>query len=114
MSTRDCYFGNSAFNDFIMNLQLKITNADITFNAPLSFDAKIDAGDITVGEMFKLYKYDNNLYVMRLTRDEIRKHLEMSYDLWCNTMTSPDDHLLQLRTETRNDSQRMGFKNFLA
>ena len=113
MSTRDCYFGNSAFNDFIMNLQLKITNADITFNAPLSFDAKIDAGDITVGEMFKLYKYDNNLYVMRLTGDEIRKHLEMSYDLWCNTMTSPDDHLLQLRTETRNDSQRMGFKNFL-
>lgn len=109
--TRDSYFGNSAFNDFIQNLQLQITGADIAFNAPLGFDEKINAGDITVADMFKLYKYENQLYVMRLTGDEIRKHLEMSYDLWCNTMTSPDDHLLLLNTETKNDAQRMGFKN---
>lgn len=113
MSTRDCYFGNSAFNDFIMNLQLKITGADITFNAPLSFDVKIDSGAVTVADMFKLYKYENNLYVMRLSGKEIRKHLEMSYDLWCNTMKSADDHLLQIQTSTRDDSQRMGFKNLL-
>lgn len=113
ISTRDCYFGNSAFNDFIMNLQLKITGADITFNAPLSFDVKIDSGAVTVADMFKLYKYENNLYVMKLTGEEIRKHLEMSYDLWCNTMKSPEDHLLQIETSSRNDSQRMGFKNLL-
>lgn len=113
ISTRDCFFGNSAFNDFIMNLQLKITGADITFNAPLSLDVTINKGDVTVADMFKLYKYENNLYVMRLSGEEIRKHLEMSYDLWCNTMKSPDDHLLQLQPSTRNDSQRMGFKNLL-
>ncbi len=113
ISTRDCYFGNSAFNDFIMNIQLKVTGADITFNAPLSFDAKIDSGDVTVADMFKLYKYENALYVMKLKGEEIRKHLEMSYDLWCNTMKSPDDHLLLLKTSTRDDSQRMGFKNLL-
>ena len=50
---------------------------------------------------------------MRLSGEEIRKHLEMSYYLWCNTMKSPDDHLLQLQPSTRNDSQRMGFKNLL-
>lgn len=113
ISTRECYFGNSAFNDFIMNLQLQITGADITFNAPLSFDARIDSGAVTVADMFKLYKYENELYVMRLTGKEIRKHLEMSYDLWCNTMKSPDDHLLQLKESTRDDSQRMGFKNLM-
>lgn len=113
ISTEDCYFGNSAFNDFIMNMQLKITGADITFNAPLSFDTKIDSGIVTVADMFKLYKYENNLYVMKLTGEEIRKHLEMSYDQWCNTMKSPNDHLLQLKTDTRDDSQRMGFKNLL-
>ena len=113
ISTEDCYFGNSAFNDFIMNLQLKITGADITFNAPLSFNAKIDSGIVTVADMFKLYKYENNLYVMKLSGEEIRKHLEMSYDQWCNTMKSPEDHLLLLKTDTLNDSQRMGFKNFL-
>ena len=61
--------------------------------------------------MFSLYKYENQLCVMRLTGEEVRKHLEMSYDLWVNTMKSPDDHLLLL-ANTRDDAQRLGFKNF--
>lgn len=111
--TRDSYFGNSAFNDLILNLELQITGADIAFNAPLSFDAVINKGDIFVSDMFNLYKFENQLYVMRLTGEEIRKHLEMSYDQWVNTMKSPDDHLLLLTENTRNDQQRLGFKNFL-
>ena len=112
ISTRDSYFGNSAFNDFILNLQLQITGADISFNAPLSFDASIKKGPVTVSDMFNLYKFENQLYVMRLKGEEIRKHLEMSYDLWMNTMTSPDDHLLLLSESTYGDQQRLGFKNF--
>jgi len=109
--TKDSYFGNSAFNDLILNLELEITKADIAFNAPLLFNASIKNGPITVADMFNLYKYENNLCTMRLTGKEIRKHLEMSYDLWCNTMKSPDDHLLLL-SNTQNDAQRLGFKNF--
>lgn len=112
ISTADSYFGNSAFNDFILNLQLQITHADVAFNAPLSFNATIKAGPVYMSDMFKLYKYENMLYVMRLTGDEIRKHLEMSYDLWMNTMKSPDDHLLLLDKRTSGDAQRLGFKNF--
>ena len=112
ISTRDSYFGNSAFNDFILNLQLQITGADISFNAPLSIDASIKKGPVTVSDMFNLYKFENQLYVMRLTGEEIRKHLEMSYNLWMNTMTSPDDHLLLLSESTYGDQQRLGFKNF--
>ena len=112
ISTRDCYFGSSAFNDLILNLELQITGADIAFNAPLSLDAQIAAGDVHVSDMFNLYKFENQLYVMRLTGEEIRRHLEMSYDLWVNTMRSPDDHLLLLSQRTRNDQQRMGFQNF--
>lgn len=110
--TRDCYFGSSAFNDFILNLQLQITGADISFNAPLSFDAAIHAGPVHVSDMFNLYKFENQLYVMRLTGEEVRKHLEMSYDLWVNTMQSADDHLLLLNESTVGDGQRLGFKNF--
>lgn len=109
--TRDCFFGNSAFNDLILDLELKITHADIAFNAPLQFDAAIKAGPVTVADMFNLYKFENQLCTMRLTGEEIRKHLEMSYDLWANTMKSPDDHLLLL-ADTHNDAQRLGFKNF--
>ena len=113
ISSQDAYFGSSAFSDLILNLQLKITGADIAFNAPLSMNAVIQKGDILMSDMFNLYRYENQLYVMRLTGEEIRKHLEMSYDLWVNTMKSPDDHLLLLTERTRDDQQRLGFKNFL-
>lgn len=110
--TRDSYFGNSAFNDLILNLQLQVTGADISFNAPLSFDEHISQGPVRVSDMFNLYKYENQLYVIRMTGEEIRRHLEMSYDQWVNTMTSPDDHLLLLDSTNRGDAQRYGFKNF--
>jgi 2',3'-cyclic-nucleotide 2'-phosphodiesterase/3'-nucleotidase len=109
--TRDCYFGSSAFCDFIHNLQLQITGADISFNAPLTFDEVIEAGDVKVSDMFNLYKYENQIYVMNLTGEEVRKHLEMSYDQWVNTMTSPDDHIMLLNDEAKGDQQRFGFKN---
>ncbi|MBR6494234.1 MAG: 5'-nucleotidase C-terminal domain-containing protein, partial [Prevotella sp.] len=48
---------------------------------------------------------------MQLTGDEIRRHLEMSYDQWVNTMQSPDDHLLLITEKTIGDQQRLGFKN---
>ncbi len=112
VTTRDCFFGSSAFTDFILNLQLEITGADIAFNAPLQFNTTIEKGPVYVSDMFNLYKFENQLYVMLLTGEEIRKHLEMSYDLWANTMTSPDDHLLLLSETTFGDQQRLGFKNF--
>ena len=110
-STQDAYFGNSAFIDFIHKMQLQLTGADISLNAPLSFNASIDKGPVTVADMFKLYRYENQLYVLNMTGREIRGHLEMSYDLWVNTMQSPDDHLLLLNDASAGDQQRMGFKN---
>ncbi len=112
VSTRDSYFGPSAFTDFIHELQLHISGADVSFNAPLSFDARINAGDVTVADMFKLYRFENRLFVLRMTGREIRKHLEMSYDLWVNTMTSAADHLLLISKSSRGDQQRMGFTNY--
>ena len=111
VSTRDSYFGNSAFTDLIQNMQLKITGADISFNAPLSFDASIKEGDITVSDMFKLYRFENKLNVLMMTGEEVRKHLEMSYDQWVTTMKSPDDHIMLMDEYLKNDQQRYGFKN---
>ena len=101
--TRDSFFGNSAFTDLIHNLQLQISKADISFNAPLSFNSVIKAGDVTQGDMFKLYRFENLLFVLRMTGEEIRKHLEFSYDMWGNTMTSPEDHALRLNDGAKED-----------
>lgn len=111
MHSRDAFFGSSALSDLILNLQLKLTGADIAFNAPLLFNATLKAGPLRVADMFKLYRYENQLYVMRMTGAEIRRHLEMSYDLWVNTMHTADDHLLLLNADAQGDQQRLGFKN---
>ena len=110
--TRESFFGNSAFTDLIHNLQMSISKADISFNAPLAFDTTIDAGEVTQADMFKLYRFENLLFVLKMTGEEIRKHLEFSYDMWCNTMTSPDDHALRLNDDAKEDQQRTGFQYY--
>ena len=110
--TRESFFGNSAFTDLIHNLQMSISKADISFNAPLAFDTTIDAGEVTQADMFKLYRFENLLFVLRMTGEEIRKHLEFSYDMWTNTMTSPSDHVLRLNGDSKEDQQRTGFQYY--
>ena len=110
--TRESFFGNAAFTDLIHNLQLQITGADISLNAPLSFNTTIQAGDVTMADMFKLYRFENLLFVLRMTGEEIRKHLEYSYDMWTNTMASPEDHALRLNDASKGDQQRTGFQYY--
>lgn len=97
LETRPAYFGSSAFIDFIHTLQLAISGAEISFAAPLSYDATIKKGDIFMSDMFNLYKYENMLYVMNLSGKEIKGYLEYSYSIWTKQMTTADDHLLLLR-----------------
>ena len=96
ISSKDAFFGPSAFIDLIHQLQLDITGADISFCAPLSAYAEIKEGDIRMSDMFNLYKFENMLYTMLLSGKEVKNFLEMSYDLWVNQMKSADDHLLLL------------------
>ncbi len=101
ISSRDSYFGSSAFIDMVHVIQLEITGADVSFAAPLSFDVRISAGPVTVGDMFKLYRFENMLYTMSMTGAEIKKYLEYSYSEWLNTMRSPGDLLLKLRLDKK-------------
>ena len=110
--SREGFFGNSAFTDLIHNLQMQISGADVSFNAPLAFDNVIEAGEVTQADMFKLYRFENLMFVLRMTGEEIRKHLEFSYDMWTNTMTSPNDHALLLNDDSKEDQQRTGFVNY--
>lgn len=112
VSTRPAYFGPSAFVDLIHRLQMEIGDAEISLAAPLSFDTQIREGDVYVSDMFNLYKYENMLYVMRLSGREIHDALEMSYGLWTNRMQSPDDHLLALRSRQDGaDGERAVFRS---
>lgn len=111
ITTRPAYFGPSAFIDLIHSLQLALTGADISFAAPLSYNAEIKEGDVYVSDMFNLYKYENMLYTMDLTGREILGALEYSYGLWINEMKSKDDHVLLMNVDQENAGD--GFNKFL-
>lgn len=95
--TQKALFGPSEFIDLIQEVQLGTSNADISFTAPLSFNSVIDKGPVYVRDMFKLYKYENFLYTMNLTGEEIDQYLEYSFGNWFNTMNSASDHLLKFK-----------------
>ena len=106
ISSKDAFFGPSAFIDLLHQLQMDLTGAEISFCAPLSPTAEIKEGDIYVSDMFNLYRYENMLYTMKLSGKEIKGFLEMSYALWTNQMKSASDHLLLL------DDSKSGFGRF--
>lgn len=97
LDSRSAYFGSSAFIDLIHEMQLRLTSADLSFAAPLSLDATIEAGDIRVADMFNLYKFENLLYTMRLSGQEVKDYLEYSYDKWIRTMRTAKDTMLYFR-----------------
>ena len=99
VSAKSSLFGNSTFTDLIHQIQLELTNADISFTAPLSIYSEISEGTVYVKDMFDLYRYENLLYTLELSGKEILDYLEYSYSGWFNTMESIDDNLLQFETD---------------
>ena len=106
LSGREGLFGPSAFTDFIHNAQLRETRADVSFSTVLQMDAKIAQGEITIRDMFNLYKYENGLYLMKFTGQEIDRYLEYAYQLQYNTMTSAQDHLLNFKKDEQGNIVR--------
>lgn len=113
VSGREGMFGPSAFTDLIHNAQLASTEADISFSTILQEDAQIDQGDISIRDMFNLYKYENGLYIMKFTGQEIRHYLEFAYDLQYNTMRSENDHLMKFETDADGNILRNSDGNYL-
>jgi len=98
LMSRYALFGSNAFVNLVHHIQLDITGADVSFSAPLSYDVTIPPGILTRGDLFKLYRFENQLYTMDLTGQEIADVLEYSYGLWMNQMQNKNDHLIRFRS----------------
>ncbi|MBU0929431.1 MAG: bifunctional metallophosphatase/5'-nucleotidase [Spirochaetes bacterium] len=101
----DALFGDSAFVDLIHRIQLELCAdpamglkpAQISFAAPLDQNAYLPTtsdGTIKVRDMFSLYKYENFMYTMDLTGEQIKKFMEYTYGGQFATMAGPADHLI--------------------
>ena len=96
MFAGDAIFGNCEFVDLIHKVQLDYTKADISFTASMSYSDTIQKGVFTMADLFKLYRFDNLLYTIELSGQEIKDYLEYSYANWFNSMKKYNDSLLHL------------------
>ena len=111
--TRDAYRGMSDYMNLLHTLSLGSKPADISFAAPLTFNGRVSSGILKYNDLFTIYPYENQLFVVKMTGDEIKRYLEASYDKWINTVVKADDTLLKIQNQEdpRTQSQRWSFVN---
>lgn len=97
LCTRDAYTGMSDYLNLLHTLSLDCAPAQISLAAPLTFNGTIKSGTVIYNDLFTIYPYENQLYVIRMTGKEVKDALEYSYDKWINTMSPGQKHLLQIR-----------------
>ena len=109
--TRDAYKGMCDYMNLVHTVCLKATGAQISMAAPLTYNGRVKAGTLVFNDMFTIYPYENQLFVVSLTGKEVKDYLECSYDSWINTVTRPGEHLLKIapRDDPRTGQQRWSF-----
>ncbi len=113
LRTRDAYKGMSDYMNLIHTLSLNCTPSQISFAAPLTFNGFVKAGTLVYNDLFTIYPFENQLFVVKMTGKEIKDYLEYSYDTWINTIKSSDEHLLKIVNEPnpRTGQKRWSFVN---
>lgn len=113
MRTRDAYTGMSDYTDLLHTLCLSCSPAQISFAAPLTFNAEVKAGTLVYNDLFTIYPFENQLFVVKMTGKEIKDYLEYSYRSWVNTVSGKrGEHLLRIKNEAdpRTGQDRWSFK----
>lgn len=110
LRSRDAYIGMSDYIDLLHTVQLKFSNARVSIAAPLTFDGYVREGQIIYNDMFTIYPFENQLFVLNLTGREIKNLLELSYDRWICT---PGEHVLKISNtpDPRTGAEKWSFVN---
>ncbi len=80
----DALDGPSSYINLVQTVQLDATGADISFAAPLVNSGVVPRGVISFSDLVSIYKFENQLYVVEMTGQQVRDYLEYSYDNWVN------------------------------
>jgi len=111
--TRDAYRGMSDYINLVHTLSLGDRRADISFAAPLTYNGHVPAGILIYNDLFTIYPFENQLFVVKMTGKQVKDYLEYSYEQWIRTISKPDDHILHIAPydDPRTGQQGWSFVN---
>lgn len=75
--------------DFTLEVMRRVSGAQLAATASFDLNATLDSGAVTVGEIARLYPYDNTLRVVRVSGRQLRDYLEYS-SRYFRTLGAPD------------------------
>lgn len=97
ITTRDCYFGPSAFTRLLHTMQLEATGADLSLVAPPVHDATLGPGAVTVADILRLFRYDNALTRVTMSGAQLDSLLEKIYGMRYFALRGPDSDMVRTR-----------------
>jgi len=100
LKTVDAYRGMSDYINLIHTLSLGCEPAQVSLAAPLTYDGVVPAGTVLYNDLFTIYPFENQLFVVKMTGKEIKDCLEYSYDNWIYTYDPSKPHLLKIRNSS--------------
>lgn len=114
LKTNDAFRGMNPYLNFVHSVCLEATGADICFAAPLKYNGSVQSGKVIYNDLFTIYPYENQLFVITMTGQEVKNYLEASYDGWINSVKgSGDEPLLKIvpKSDARTGQESWSFVN---
>jgi 2',3'-cyclic-nucleotide 2'-phosphodiesterase/3'-nucleotidase len=113
LNLSDAFAGMSDYLNLLHTVSLGCEPAQISVAAPLNQRGLIKAGKLVFNDLFTLYQYENQLFVVKMSGKEVKDYLEASYDLWIRTADKPGDRVLNIHNvpDTRTGLERWSFVN---
>lgn len=109
LRTRDAYKGMSDYLNLLHTLGLGCPPAEISIAAPLTYNGYIKSGPVIYNDLFTIYPFENQLFVVQMTGEEILRYLEASYDQWIQTISKPGEHVLKIAQRADARTQQEGW-----
>ena len=109
LRTRDAYKGMSDYVNLLHTLGLGCPPAEISIAAPLTYNGYVKSGPVIYNDLFTIYPFENQLFVVQMTGEEILRYLEASYDQWIQTISKPGEHVLKIAQRADARTQQEGW-----
>lgn len=98
ITTRDGFFGPSAFADLFHKFHFDVTGgADVSFFAPPVMDVALSKGEVCLGDVLSLFRFNNQLVTVRMTGRQLDEFMEKVFGMRFFKITGPQSDLVRLK-----------------
>lgn len=98
ISTRDGFFGPSAFADLFHRFHFEAAKgAEVSFFAPPALDAALPKGGLCLGDVLRLFRFDNQLVTVRLSGRQLKEFMEKVFGMRFFRIVGPQSDLVRLK-----------------